>query len=198
MPRVYPSDSCELAVDLDTVNRHIRLSDDNRTMAYAGEEQPYPDHPQRFDCCQLLCANGLTGRGYWEVEWSGGGFVSVSYGDISRRGDSDDCLFGQNSRSWSLDCSNVGYYACHDKMVTTILSLSPSPSVSNRVAVYVDCPAGTLSFYRVFPDTLIHLHTYSTTFTGPVYPAFRLWSGCSLSLCSLQEEGGSSEGIRPL
>ncbi|KAI3363944.1 hypothetical protein L3Q82_001522 [Scortum barcoo] len=46
-----------------------------------------------------------------------------------------------------------------------------------RVAVYVDCPAGTLSFYRVSSDTLIHLHTFNTTFTEPLYPGFGLfWS----------------------
>lgn len=156
-------------------------------MSHVDEDQPYPDHPDRFDWCQLLCGNGLTGRGYWEVEWTGGGFVSVSYRGVRRRGDSDDCLFGLNDHSWSLDCSNVGYYVCHNKMVTTISSSSSSSSssVSNRVAVYVDYPAGTLSFYKVSSDTLIHLHTYSTTFTEPVYPGFRLWSGTSVSLCSL-------------
>ncbi|KAL4009093.1 hypothetical protein ACER0C_002945 [Sarotherodon galilaeus] len=45
-----------------------------------------------------------------------------------------------------------------------------------RAAVYVDCPAGTLSFYRVSSDTLIHLHTFNTTFTQTLYPGFRVWS----------------------
>lgn len=156
-------------------------------MSHVDEVQPYPHHLDRFDWCQLLCDNGLTGRSYWEVEWRGGGFVSVSYRGVGRRGDSDDCLFGLNSQSWSLDCSDVGYYVCHNKMVTTISSSSSSStsSVSNRVAVYVDFPAGTLSFYKVCSDLLIHLHTYSTTFTEPLYPGFRLWSGSSVSLCSL-------------
>ncbi|CAI5657096.1 unnamed protein product [Oreochromis niloticus] len=54
-----------------------------------------------------------------------------------------------------------------------------------RVAVYVDCPAGTLSFYIVSSDTLIHLHTFNTTFTETLYPGFWLdWSlGSSVSLC---------------
>uniref|UniRef100_A0A3Q0SI86 Ig-like domain-containing protein n=1 Tax=Amphilophus citrinellus TaxID=61819 RepID=A0A3Q0SI86_AMPCI len=43
---------------------------------------------------------------------------------------------------------------------------------TSKVAVYVDCPAGTLSFYRVSSDTLIHLHTFTTTFTEPLYPGF--------------------------
>ncbi|XP_070757881.1 NLR family CARD domain-containing protein 3-like [Enoplosus armatus] len=64
--------------------------------------------------------------------------------------------------------------------------LSPPPSSSvSTVAVYVDCPAGTVSFYRVSSGSLTHLHTFSTTFTGPLYPGFRLSSGSSVSLRSL-------------
>ncbi|CAI5657266.1 unnamed protein product [Oreochromis niloticus] len=57
-----------------------------------------------------------------------------------------------------------------DTLRETSISSSTSSSVSNRVAVYVDCPAGTLSFYRVSSDTLIHLHTFNTTFTETLYP----------------------------
>uniref|UniRef100_A0A8C4HEB2 NACHT domain-containing protein n=1 Tax=Dicentrarchus labrax TaxID=13489 RepID=A0A8C4HEB2_DICLA len=114
--------SCELTVDTNTVHRNIKLSDNNRKMIHVEEDQSYPDHPDRFDYwSQLLCRNGLTGRCYWEVEWRGDVDISVSYRGISRRGDSEDCLFGYNDQSWRLKCSDV--------------------------AVYVDCPAGTLSFY---------------------------------------------------
>ncbi|XP_044043598.1 NACHT, LRR and PYD domains-containing protein 12-like [Siniperca chuatsi] len=183
--------SCELTLDTNTVNRNIKLSDNNRKATYVKEVQPYPDHPDRFDCWpQLLCRNGLTGRCYWEVEWRGDVDVSVSYRGISRRGGSKDCVFGWNDQSWSLICSDVGGYSVyHNKRGTSISSSSSSSSssVSDRVAVYVDCPAGTLSFYRVSSDTLIHLHTFNTTFTEPLYPGFGLWSRSvsSVSLCSL-------------
>ncbi|XP_070692122.1 NACHT, LRR and PYD domains-containing protein 12-like [Pempheris klunzingeri] len=68
-------------------------------------------------------------------------------------------------------------------------SSSSSSPVSPRVGVYVDCPAGTLSFYRVSADELVHLHTYSTTFTQPLYPGFSLgpdWFGSSVALCPLK------------
>ncbi|KAM9363823.1 protein NLRC3-like [Symphorus nematophorus] len=176
--------ACELTVDTNTVNTNLKLSDNNRKVTCVKEEQPYPDHPERFDCCQLLCRNDLTGRCYWEVEWSGWVYVSVSYRGISRRGGSDDCLFGRNNQSWSLRCSDdAGYSVWHNKRETDLPS---SSSVSHRVAVYVDCPAGSLSFYRVSSDTLIHLHTFNTTFTQPLYVGFRAWwSGSSVSLCSL-------------
>uniref|UniRef100_A0A3Q1J229 B30.2/SPRY domain-containing protein n=1 Tax=Anabas testudineus TaxID=64144 RepID=A0A3Q1J229_ANATE len=173
---------CQLTIDTNTVNRELRLSDNNRKVTCVEEYQSYPDHPDRFDQCpQLLCSNGLTGRCYWEVECSGDVFISVSYRRIRRKGNSKDCGFGWNDQSWSLSCSDDGYYVCHNNRVTSI-----SSSVSNRVSVYVDCPAGTLSFYRVSSDKLIHLHTFNTTFTEPLYPGFRFWfPGSSVSLCSV-------------
>ncbi|XP_077952856.1 protein NLRC3-like [Gasterosteus aculeatus] len=188
--------SCELTIDPNTVNKHLKLSDNNRKVTRVEEDQSYPDHPDRFDFwSQLLCRTGLTGRCYWEVEWRGYVNVSVSYRGIRRKGDSRDCLFGCNDQSWSLMCSDGGYSVLHNKTVTRITSSSSSSS--HRVAVYVDCPAGSLSFYRVSSDTLIHLHTFSTTFTEPLYPGFGFWSyGSSVSLCPLQE-GESPPGGEP-
>ncbi|XP_030267313.1 ribonuclease inhibitor-like isoform X1 [Sparus aurata] len=182
-PPSQRTDVCELTVDTNTVNRNLKLSDNNRKVTRVEEYQPYPDHPERFDCCQLLCGNDLTGRCYWEVKCRGLVDISVSYRGISRRGSSDDGSFGGNNQSWSLYCSyDDGRYSVWHNNRRIVLSSSSSSSVSNRVAVYVDCPAGTLSFYRV-SDSLIHLHTFYTTFTQPLYPAFRLWlSGSSVSL----------------
>ncbi|XP_044226068.1 NLR family CARD domain-containing protein 3-like [Thunnus albacares] len=182
---------CRLTLDPNTVNRNLKLSDNNRKVTHVEEDQSYPDHPDRFDYwLQLLCRNDLTGRCYWEVEWRGDVNISVSYRGINRKGNSEDCGFGFNDQSWSLICSDVGgYYVCHNKRETSISSSSSSSSVSKRVAVYVDCPAGTLSFYRVSSDTLIHLHTFNTTFTQPLCAGFRFywsnWPDSSVSLCGL-------------
>ncbi|XP_045917401.1 stonustoxin subunit beta-like [Micropterus dolomieu] len=177
---------CELTLDTNTAHTYLKLSDNNRKVTAATEKQPYPDHPERFDhWWQLLCRDGLTGRCYWEVEWRGGVYISVSYRGIRRRGDSKDCVFGWNDQSWSLRCSDGRYSVRHNNRETD-LPLSSSSSSSNRVAVYVDCPAGTLSFYRVSSDTLIHLHTFNTTFTEPLYPGFGIWTcNSSVSLCSV-------------
>ncbi|XP_028254488.1 NACHT, LRR and PYD domains-containing protein 12-like [Parambassis ranga] len=165
---------CQLEVDTNSVHTKLKLSDNNRKVTHVWEEQPYPDHPDRFDRCpQLLCRNVLTGRCYWEVEWRGGVNISVSYRRIRRKGDSDDCRFGENNQSWSLFCSDRGYSVRHNNRETSI----SSSSGSHRAAVYVDCPAGTLSFYRVSSDTLIHLHTFSTTFTQPLHAGFGFWLG---------------------
>ncbi|XP_028429865.1 NACHT, LRR and PYD domains-containing protein 12 [Perca flavescens] len=182
------------SLDTNTVNRELKLSDNNRKVT-RGEYQPYPDHPERFDCPQLLCRDGLTGRCYWEVERRGRVDISVSYRGIGRRGDSRDCWFGYNDQSWSLSCYDGRYSVSHNNRVTSISSSSVSGRVADissssvsgrvagRVAVYVDCPAGSLSFYTVSSDSLIHLHTFNTTFTQPLYPGFGFWfPGSSVSL----------------
>ncbi|KAM4599566.1 NLR family CARD domain-containing protein 3-like [Fundulus diaphanus] len=175
--------SCQLTIDTNTVSRKLKLSEDNRKVTRVEELQSYPDHPDRFDLPQLLCRTGLTGRCYWEVEWRGDVYITMSYRRIRRKGNSRDCCFGENDQSWSLNCSNShGYSVYHNNRETSI----SSSSVSYRAAVYVDCPAGILSFYRVSSDSLIHLHTFNTTFTEPLLPGFGFYwssSGSSVFLC---------------
>ncbi|XP_055766273.1 NACHT, LRR and PYD domains-containing protein 12-like isoform X2 [Salvelinus fontinalis] len=171
---------CDLTLDLNTVNRLLSLSEENRKVTCRREEQPYPDHPERFEYCkQLLCREGLTGRCYWEVEWSGRADIGVTYKGISRRGRGIDCWLGHNDKSWSLFCSDNSYSAWHNNNRTTIDVLSSSP---HRVGVYLDWPAGTLSFYRASSDTLTHLITFTSTFTEPLYPGFGFDYDSSVSL----------------
>ncbi|XP_078137879.1 stonustoxin subunit beta-like [Centroberyx gerrardi] len=169
--------ACELTLDPNTANRNLFLSEDNRKVTRVSEEQPYPDHPERFeDWEQLLCRNGLTGRCYWEVKREGLVSIGVTYRGISRRGWSDDCRLGGNEKSWSLFSFGDRYYAWYNN---TSVSTGISSSVSDRVAVYLDWPAGSLSFYRVSSDTLSHIHTFHSTFTEPLYPGFLFWSSRS-------------------
>nr|XP_024654740.1 protein NLRC3 [Maylandia zebra] len=176
----------QITVDTNTVNTNLQLSDNNRKVTRVEEVLSYPDHPDRFDQYpQLLCRDGLTGRCYWEVEWRGMVDISVSYRRIRRKGDRYDCELGFNEHSWSLSCFDHGPHAVWHNKTRTTISSSSSSSVSNRVAVYMDCPAGTLSFYRVSSDTLIHLHTFNTTFTEPLYPGFVFGSNSSVFLCAV-------------
>ncbi len=144
-------------------------------------DQSYPDHPDRFDrYAQVLCRESVCGRCYWELEWSGdnGVFISVSYKSISRKGLGNECVFGYNDQSWSLDCSPSSYSFRHNK-IKTDLSVK---STSRRIGVFVAHGAGTLSFYSV-SDTMILIHTVQTTFTQMLYPGFRVCSGSSVKLC---------------
>uniref|UniRef100_A0A3B4C5F4 B30.2/SPRY domain-containing protein n=1 Tax=Pygocentrus nattereri TaxID=42514 RepID=A0A3B4C5F4_PYGNA len=166
--------SCDFTLDPNTLNRDLALSDGNRKVEFVWEKHSYPDHPERFDWwCQVLCRESLTGRCYWEAEWSGLRVdIAVTYKSIRRKGLSDDCGFGRNEKSWILRCSDDSYSVWHNNNKT---ELSARPS-SERVGVYVDCPAGSLSFYSVSDDqTLTHLHTFSTTFTEPLCAGFTLY-----------------------
>uniref|UniRef100_A0A3Q2FHM4 B30.2/SPRY domain-containing protein n=1 Tax=Cyprinodon variegatus TaxID=28743 RepID=A0A3Q2FHM4_CYPVA len=178
--------SCQITIDTNTVNRNLKLSEDNRKVTLMEELQSYPDHPDRFNLPQLLCTEALTGRCYWEVEWREGVYISVSYKKITREGNSEVCWLGFNDHSWSLSCFKEGYTAWPSRVrISSSSSSSTSSSVSGKVGVYVDCPAGILSFYRVSSDSLIHLHTFNTTFTEPLYPGFGFCSspGSSVFLC---------------
>ncbi|XP_051742042.1 tripartite motif-containing protein 16-like isoform X8 [Ctenopharyngodon idella] len=171
--------SHQLTLDLNTANKHLRLSERNRVINNTGTVQPYPDHPDRFDqCLQVLCRESVCGRCYWEIEWSGNNVdISVSYKSISRKGWGNECAFGYNDQSWSLDCSSSSYSFRHNNIKTVL----PVKSISSRIGVYVDHSAGTLSFYSV-SDTMSLIHTVQTTFTQPLYPGFYVYTG-SVKLC---------------
>ncbi|XP_051747576.1 tripartite motif-containing protein 16-like isoform X2 [Ctenopharyngodon idella] len=163
--------SHQLNLDLNTVNKHLRLSEGDRVITNTNTVQPYPDHPDRFDdVWQVLCRESVCGRCYWEIEWSGDVSISVSYKSISRKGRGDECVFGSNDQSWSLFCSSSSYSFRHNNIVTKL----PVESIISRIGVYVDHSAGTLSFYSVSGDTMSLIHTVQTTFTQPLYPGFRV------------------------
>ncbi|XP_076849575.1 NACHT, LRR and PYD domains-containing protein 3-like [Brachyhypopomus gauderio] len=178
--------ACELTLDPNTANTHLSLSEGNRKVMRVKKQQTYPDHPERFDYWpQVMCRESLTGRCYWEVEWSGTADISVTYKGISRKGLSNDCVFGRNIKSWMLRCSNNSYSVYHNNNRTDI---SAPPSSSNRVGVYLDWPAGTLSFYNVssHTHTLTNLHTFHSTFTEPLYAGFCVYSDSSVCVCELE------------
>ncbi|XP_038841886.1 tripartite motif-containing protein 16-like [Salvelinus namaycush] len=164
--------SCQLTLDPNTAHTRLSLSKGNRKVTYTDQVQPYPDHPDRFtNYCQFLCREGLSGRCYWEVEWTGYVVTAVSYKDISRTEKGNigtDSAFGYNNKSWSLLSSSDGYCFRHNNVETKV-----SGPQSSRVGVYLDHKAGTLSFYSV-SDTMTLLHRVQTTFTQPLYPGFHL------------------------
>ncbi|XP_051747419.1 NACHT, LRR and PYD domains-containing protein 12-like [Ctenopharyngodon idella] len=172
--------SHQFTLDLNTAHKLLCLSERNRVITVTDTEQPYPDHPDRFDhWWQVLCSESVCGRCYWEIEWSDGVSISVSYKSIRRRGSGKECLFGRNNQSWSLNCTSSRYSFMH-KNIETVL---PVESISRRVGVYVDHSAGTLSFYSVSGDTMILILTFKTTFTQPLYPGFGVYTGSSVKLC---------------
>ncbi|XP_048013196.1 tripartite motif-containing protein 16-like isoform X1 [Megalobrama amblycephala] len=175
--------SHQFTLDLNTVNENVSLSESNRVITYTDTDQPYPDHPDRFDVVrQVLCRESVCDqRCYWEIEWSGRCmFIAVSYKSISRKGGGEECLFGYNDQSWSLFCSSSRYTFIHNDIETEL----PVNSIrGSRVGVYVDHSAGTLSFYSISGDTMSLIHTVQTTFTQMIYPGFGVPIRSSVKLC---------------
>ncbi|XP_038838907.1 stonustoxin subunit beta-like, partial [Salvelinus namaycush] len=195
-PQLMKKYACDLTLDPNTAHRNLSLSEGNRRVERVKEKQPYPDHIDRFELIhQVLCGEGLTGRCYWEVEWSGWAVIAVTYKGNRRKGRSLACGLGTNDKSWSLYCTQDHYYAFHNNEKTHISALPfincPKPhrdlSSCLRVVVFLDWPAGTLSFYEVYSDTMTHVYTFQTIFTEPLYPGFGVWNkGSSVSLSQVE------------
>ncbi len=151
------------------------------------QKQPYPDHPERFESVQqVLSREILSGRCYWEAEWTGPeGTVGVTYKDILRKYD-DICIveatgqLGNNIVSWKITGASFPYVS-HAEADINIKA--PSSCSFKRVGVYVDTTAGVLSFYSV-SDTLTHLYTFLASFKDPLYAAFKVDSD-SVSFCQM-------------
>ncbi|XP_067440503.1 NACHT, LRR and PYD domains-containing protein 3-like isoform X1 [Thunnus thynnus] len=179
--------ACDLTYDPNTVNEHLLLSECNREVKFTEEKQPYPDHPERFDEeRQVLCREGLTGRCYWEVEWKGFVNIGVAYKSIERKGRWDTEI-GRSNKAWCFNITVWNGYSFHHGHTETFI---PAPIIDvqaflarpRRLGLFLDWPAGILSFHWLSGDTKTLLHTFHTTFTEPLYPAFTVYTASSLTL----------------
>uniref|UniRef100_A0A8C4XEU9 B30.2/SPRY domain-containing protein n=1 Tax=Erpetoichthys calabaricus TaxID=27687 RepID=A0A8C4XEU9_ERPCA len=171
-----------LTLDINTAHRVLRLSEGNKKVTCEMTETEYPDHPDRFiSWCQVLCREALTGtRCYWEVECSGDYMsIGVAYKGMSRKGEGWECGIGYNDKSWCLESYLSQYSVWHNNKETVICA-----PYSPRIGVYLDWPAGSLSFYSV-SHTMTLLHRFNTSFTEPLYPGFWLNSISSVTISHL-------------
>uniref|UniRef100_A0A8C6WFS4 Tripartite motif-containing protein 16-like n=1 Tax=Neogobius melanostomus TaxID=47308 RepID=A0A8C6WFS4_9GOBI len=113
---------------------------------------PNTANTYRFSVWQVLSREELTGRCYWELEWSGDVEVAAAYKDTER-----NCYFGQNDKSWALLCHGSGYSFYYNNVQSKL-----SGPVGSRIGVYLDYSAGALSFYRVQDQTMKLLHRVET------------------------------------
>ncbi|XP_027875341.1 tripartite motif-containing protein 16-like [Xiphophorus couchianus] len=171
--------SCEITLDPNTAQTRLKLSEGNRKVRLMGQSQSYPRHPDRFTHWhQVLSRESLTGRCYWEVEYSGLVNIAVTYKNICREGRGNECFFGNNDKSWALNCNGSSFG--HNTIWTFI-----SGPVSSRVGVYLDHRAGILSFYSV-SETMTLIHRVQTRFTEPLLAGLNVYNG-----------GGSAEFCKP-
>ncbi|XP_051742746.1 E3 ubiquitin/ISG15 ligase TRIM25-like isoform X1 [Ctenopharyngodon idella] len=174
-----------LTLDVNSVHYRHRLFEENTAITFSDTRLPYPDHPDRFDCWgQAMCRQSLTGRCYWEVEWSGRGEtsgvdISVAYKSIRRKGSDPEIDAGCNNQSWRLYCTPDYCSFWHNNIETELPVVS-----SRRIGVYVDHSAGILSFYSV-SDTMSLIHRVQTTFTQPLYAMLGPYYNTRVKLCQM-------------
>uniref|UniRef100_A0A669CKZ0 Protein NLRC3 n=1 Tax=Oreochromis niloticus TaxID=8128 RepID=A0A669CKZ0_ORENI len=173
----------ELTLDSNTAHTNLLFSDGNRKVTWMEVDHPHPDPKEQFEHCQqVLCEQSLNGRCYWEVEVFGLLCVGITIRRRGTEGKKNEFKMGYDDKSWCLVFSDDGFYILHRNKKVDV----PSAGwCSSRVGLYVDCSAGTLSFYRVSSDSCILLHSYKTACNEPLYPAVELHAQSSASFCQL-------------
>eukprot|EP00063_Salmo_salar_P064335 XP_014039170.1 PREDICTED: NACHT, LRR and PYD domains-containing protein 3-like [Salmo salar] len=166
----------ELTLDPSTANGFLVLSEGDKKVTRQRKDQQYPITQNRFDKCnQVLCKEGLDKRHYLEVECLHNVQIGMAYKGIERKGTGESVTLGCNANSWTLYTSKYQGHAQHKEILHRLQLPKIKAHVPYRVGVFLDWPAGTLSFYMVNQlGTLTHLYTFHTTFTEPLYLGFGL------------------------
>nr|XP_021500569.1 butyrophilin subfamily 2 member A2 [Meriones unguiculatus] len=169
----------DVVLDPDTAHPELFLSDDQRSVRRGPSRQSLPDNPERFDCrpCVLGRESFTSGKHYWEVEvenvmvWA----IGVCRDSVERKGEA--LLVPQNG-FWTLEMFGSQYRA-----LSSPEKIIPLKERLHRVAVFLDCEGGDVSFYNMRDRS--HIYTCPpVAFAGPLRPFFRLGSDDSpLFIC---------------
>ncbi|XP_040203527.1 E3 ubiquitin-protein ligase TRIM11-like [Rana temporaria] len=170
---IYIQEAVDILLDKDTAHNGVCILHDKKTATRSATPHVRPDTEGRFmKYHQVLGSQSFSsGRQFWEVDVHGSSRwrIGVCYASIAR--DGDNSLVGCNDVSWGLYRRGEDYVAIHD---TDEIEL-PDNTLGNKVRVYLDYEAGQISFYTCAP--LRHLHTFTATFTEPLYPVLCVEEG---------------------
>ncbi|KAK7154748.1 hypothetical protein R3I93_009639 [Phoxinus phoxinus] len=166
----------EVTFNPDTIHPNLVLSEDLKTVSFSVAKQPYPTSSQRFTSFfQALSSQSFVqGEHLWTFQADGCPWVlAVCYGELPRSGSSSG--LESSAGSWCLMyCDNL--LRAYEKGKDTPLRRTPS---LKRMEIHLSFSSGSLAFYSVsdVSGDKTHLHTFTVSFTHPVYLAVRMMSG---------------------
>ncbi|XP_063788586.1 E3 ubiquitin-protein ligase TRIM7-like [Pseudophryne corroboree] len=172
-------EKADILLDIKTASNYIIISEDRRSASYTDVYKHRPDGPERFIVRQLLSSCSFSsGRHYWEVDVSAAEkwLIGVAGHSIERKKNGNESYIGYNNKSWALyfiDKPGARHNNVHKK-------ITPDSPVQT-VRIYLDYEAGRLSFYQLC-DPIRHLHTFSATFTEPLYAAFYVYKNSCIKV----------------
>ncbi|XP_075175610.1 E3 ubiquitin/ISG15 ligase TRIM25-like [Anomaloglossus baeobatrachus] len=169
----------DILLDIDTASNTIIISQDLRSASYTSTWQYRPDGPKRFTSCQVLSSRSFSsGRHYWEVDVTQASrwMVGVAGESLERKVIGNISDIGYNEKSWAIFFV-INLFASHNNIHNLLESGSPV----RVVGVYLDYEAGRLSFYQVC-DPIRHLHTFTASFSEPLYAALNIHDNCTIKL----------------
>ncbi|XP_029940226.1 NLR family CARD domain-containing protein 3-like [Salarias fasciatus] len=169
-------DACDVTLDPNTVSKNLLLSEGNRRVSWAVEQQTTAERHKSEIC---LSQQSLKERCYLEVDLLESCSVVLAYGSVmEKRG---ECELGRDDESWVFTVADGHCYVEHGRNKVEV----ESPNWHSRLlGVYLDWEAGVLSFYRVSSDSLTCLHTFTETFRDALQPAVRLHLHSSVTFSS--------------
>ncbi|XP_066433644.1 E3 ubiquitin-protein ligase TRIM7-like [Eleutherodactylus coqui] len=169
----------DILLDIGTADNHIIISEDLRSASYTATSQNRPDGPKRFTSLHVFSSHSFSsGRHYWEVDVSQAErwLIGVGGESLERKVAGNESFIGYNNKSWALTV-NDGFVARHNDVYKELISESPVQTVG----IHLDYEAGRLSFYQLC-DPIRHLHTFTASFTEPLYAAFFVFADSSIRI----------------